>query len=71
MAFLNSFESTNTSAFSMQRNTSPDFRSMNRKDLLLIDVIGEMLSGPLRAAQCLLDQLSREGTLTPALAKVS
>ena len=71
MAFLNSFESTNTSAFSMQRNTSPDFRSRNRKDLPLIDVIGEMLSGPLRAAQCLLDQLSKVGTVTPVLAKVS
>ena len=71
MAFLNSFESTNTAAFSMQRNTSPDFHNSDRKDLLLIDVIGEMLSGPLRTAQCLLDQLSKEGTLTPALAKVS
>ena len=71
MAFLNSFESTNTAAFSMHRNTSPDFHNSDRKDLPLIGVICNMLLGPLRTAQWLLDQLSKEGTVMPALAEVS
>lgn len=66
MAFLNGFESTNTSAFSMQRNTSPDFHNSDRNDFPLVNVICEMLSDPLRTAQSLLDQLSEEGIVTLA-----
>ena len=62
MAFLNVFESTNTSEFSMRRNLSPDFYSSERKDLPLVDATGEILSGPFLAGQSLPGQLFKEGT---------
>ena len=66
MAFLNNSDSTNASALPIKQNSSPDFLSSQRKDLPLIAVIGERLSGPLEALQSLVDQLSRGGTATPA-----
>lgn len=65
MAFRNSFNSKNTSAFLTPQSPSPILQSTERKDLPLITVIGEMLSGPLEAMQSLIDQLSKEGTVTP------
>ena len=66
MAFRNSSDFKNTSAFLTPRSPSPNLQSSERKDLPLIAVIGEMLSGPLEAMQSLIDQLSKEGTATPA-----
>lgn len=65
MALLNSFETTSPAALSAQRNSLAHLRG-ERKDLQLVAVIGEMLSGPLRTAQLLLEKLSKEGSATPA-----
>lgn len=64
MALRDSFESKNTSASLTPRSPPPNLQNGERKDLPLIAVIGEMLSGPLEALQSLLDQLSKEGTAT-------
>ena len=66
MALRDNFESKNTSVFLTPRSPLPNLQNGERKDLPLIAVIGEMLSGPLEALQSLLDQLSKEGTATPA-----
>ena len=66
MEFSNNSQGSSVAAWSMQRSASSNMHHGERKDLPLIAVIGEMLSGPLRAAQSLLDQLSKEGTASPA-----